>query len=209
MLIADNFLKVNESYCYVTRDDLLTALGKRQTILIAKDFKELEQNSNRIHLKGDILGYQAIDMRLVDNRGDIKENSIERTEIELTSSAEEQSDDPLQSSFSRITLFKRTLQKKHPVFKMNSEVAGKILTKDINLHKSQFHKVKEHQLIHNEDYNSPKLIAVTHPVDYDYQYSYSLDPEKEGIHELFDIDVQQYEDYVDQYEIEMLDEEHI
>lgn len=209
VLIADNFLKLNESYCYVTRDDLLTALGKRQTIFIAKDFKELEHNSNRVHIKGDILGYQAIDMRLVDNRGEIKDNFIEKTEIESITSDEEQIDDPLESVFSKITLFKRTLQKKHPVFKMNSKVAKKILTRDINTHKSQFHYVKEQKLINDEDYNSPELIAVTHPVDYEYQYSYSLDPEREGIHELFDIDVQQYEEYVDSYEIEMLDDEHL
>ncbi|CAO1417861.1 unnamed protein product [Diamesa hyperborea] len=211
VLIADNFLKLNESYCYVTRDDLLTALGKRQTIFIAKDFKELEQKSNRVHLKGDIYGYQAIDMRLVDNRGEIKDNFIETTEIESIVSEEEQTEDPLESAFSKITLFKRTLQKKHPVFKMNSKVAEQILTQDINTHKSQFHNVKEQKLINDEDYNNPELIAVTHPVDYDYQYSYSLDPEKEGIHELFDIDIdiQQYDEYVDQYEIEMLDDEHL
>ncbi|CAO1397066.1 unnamed protein product [Diamesa serratosioi] len=209
VLIADNFLKLNESYCYVTRDDLLTALGKRQTIFIAKDFKELEQNSDRVHLKGDILGYQAIDMRLVNNNGEIKDHIIVKTEIESVTSEDEQIDEPLQTAFSRITLFKRTLQKKHPVFKMNSKVAEKTLTKDINTHKSQFQDVTQHQLINDEDYDSPELIAVTHPVDYDYQYSYSLDPEKEGIHELFDIDVQQYEEYVDQYEIEMLDDEHI
>lgn len=208
MLIADNYLKFNESYCYVTRDDLLTALGKCQTIFTAKDFKELEQSSNRVHLKGDIQGYQAIDLRLVNNRGEIKDHYVEKTDIESTTSEEEQIDDPLQTAFSRITLFKRTLQKKHPVFKINSKVAEKILTKDINLHKSQFHHVKEHQLVNGEDYNSPELITVTHPVDYEYQYSYSLDPE-EGIHELFDLDVQQYKEYVDQYEIEMLDEEHI
>ncbi|KAG5683923.1 hypothetical protein PVAND_013181 [Polypedilum vanderplanki] len=229
-------LLTNQTYLYLTQNDLINAFGDDHTILIAKDFKHIkllfdrenDDDSNSCYKipKMYINGYliRPIQLKMINSH--LIKSDTQKLDTESLTMLSEKTDNTDTKEYlklenidfdrkdilrisNQLRLFRTGITQKKLIDHDRSELES--LSKNVlefnRYHdKSKFQYVNDNNLVLPDDYENPGFIKLEPDFD-EYAENYSV--ECPSIHDLYDIDVSPIEESEMQMKEEVIDEEYI